>query len=77
MTAALDEKAWECQAGVEVGQLSEADYLEAFRRARAAATVGFALGSDALQAALESVCEAQAATGHIEEVRRAVVGVFE
>jgi hypothetical protein len=57
------------------GMLPEQAYLAAFARARAAASVGFALEPDALHAALESVYEAQAAVG-LEAVRVAIAAAL-
>ena len=65
----LDEVAWQVQAKLEEGRASHADYLLAFGRARAAAAVWFALSEDALEAAIESAYEAQAATGDVEMIR--------
>lgn len=70
----LDEIAWDAQEKAESGLVSRQTYSAAFRRARAAASVGFALDSDALNAALEAVYEAQAAVADLDLVRR-VVGV--
>jgi hypothetical protein len=65
----LDETAWDLQDRADAGDASQDDYLAAFRRARAAAALWFALDDDALQAALEAVYEARAATDD-NEVRR-------
>jgi len=72
LTEELDEIAWDAQEQAEAGVLPEQAYLAAFARARAAASVGFALGPDALHAALESVYEAQAAVGDLDAIRVAV-----
>ena len=71
-TDELDEIAWEAQDKADEGLLDQQDYQQAFRRARAAACVGFALEPDAIHAALESVYEAQAATGDLSVVREVV-----
>jgi hypothetical protein len=57
----LDEIAWDIQDRVEAGDADEDDYLAAFRRARAAMSLWFALDSDQMVAALESVYEARTA----------------
>ena len=57
----IDEMAWDAQERAEAGGGSREAYVIAFRKARAAAAVGFALEADALTAALEAVCEAHAA----------------
>jgi hypothetical protein len=67
----LDAAAWNLQDKAEVGAVPHQAYSAAFRRARAAASVGFALGSDALSAALEAVYEARAATADLEAVQAA------
>jgi hypothetical protein len=75
LTEELDEVAWNTRDQVEAGMLPEQAYLAAFARARAAASVGFALEPDALHAALDSVYEAQAAVG-LEAVRVAVAAAL-
>jgi hypothetical protein len=67
----LDAAAWNLQEKAEVGTVPHQAYCAAFRRARAAASVGFALGSDALSAALEAVYEADAATADLDAVQAA------
>ena len=69
LTDELDEIAWDTQEKMEAGIVSRSAYSIAFRRARAAASVGFALDPDALTAALESVYEAQAAVADLDAVR--------
>jgi hypothetical protein len=76
LTEELDEIAWDAQEQAEAGVLPEQAYLAAFARARAAASVGFALEPDALHAALEAVYEAQAALADLEAVRVAVVAAL-
>lgn len=51
---------------VENGLAAQANYIAAFRRARAANSIYFALGEDAYLAAAESVYEANAATSDPE-----------
>jgi hypothetical protein len=72
LTEELDERAWDIQDLVDAGAASEDAYLEAFRRARAAAAVGYALNPDPQTAAFESVYEAQAAVVDLGAVRMAV-----
>jgi hypothetical protein len=67
----LDAAAWDLHEKAEVGAVPYEAYSAAFRRARAAASVGFALGSDALSAALEAVYEAHAATADLDAVQAA------
>jgi hypothetical protein len=62
----LDERAWDIQ---ELENDSQ-QYLDAFQRARAAWAVFFALDPDRRVAAVESIYEAQAALGSIDELRR-------
>jgi hypothetical protein len=76
LTEELDEAAWDAQEQVEAGVLPERAYLAAFARARAAASVGFALEPSALRAALESVYEAQAAVDDLDAVRVAVAAAL-
>lgn len=68
----LDNVAWDLQEDLERGSVFEDAYLTAFRRARAAACLGFALDSSAISAALEAIYEAQAALGSLDKVRGAV-----
>lgn len=70
----LDKIAWDAQEKMEAGIVSRQVYSTAFRRARAAASVGFALDSNALTAALESVYEAQAAVADLDAMRIVVSG---
>jgi hypothetical protein len=67
----LDAAAWNLQDKAEAGTVPHQAYSAAFRRARAAASIGFALGSDALSAALEAVYEAHAATADLDAVQAA------
>lgn len=67
----LDAAAWDLQDKAEAGTVPYQAYSAAFRRARAAASVGFALGPDALSAALEAVYEAHAATADLNAVQAA------
>lgn len=67
----LDAAAWNLQEKAEVGTVPHQAYIAAFRRARAAASVSFALGWDALSAALEAVYEAHAATADLDAVQAA------
>jgi hypothetical protein len=72
----LDERAWRQreqyeQDQNEEGRVSYQSYKTLFCQARAAASVAYALSADALEAALEAVYEAQAATSDIEAVRQA------
>jgi hypothetical protein len=68
----LDEKAWDIQESVDEGTQPQEAYLEAFRMARAAESIGFALEVNPLQAALEAVYEAQAAVSDLEAIRTAI-----
>jgi hypothetical protein len=72
LTEELDERAWDIQELVDAGAASEEAYVEAFRQARAAAAVGYALNPDPQTAAFESVYEAQAAVVDLGAVRMAV-----
>ena len=72
LTEELDERAWDIQDLVDTGSASEDAYLEAFRQARAAAAVTYALDPDPRTAAFESVYEAQAAVVDLGAVRMAV-----
>lgn len=58
----LDEAAWDIQERVDAGEAEQEDYLSAFRRARAATALWFALDDDPLTAAMEAAYEARAAT---------------
>lgn len=72
VTEELDEIAWDIQDQVDEEAASQEAYFEAFSRARAAAAVGYALESDPLKAALETVYEAQAALGDLKAIRTAI-----
>ncbi len=73
LTERLDDLAWDIQEKVDEGRAEQAEYLEAFRRARAVNAVVFALGADdARQAALEAAYEAEAATEDLALIRRIV-----
>ena len=72
----LDESAWNIRDEVAAGTASEEDYLRAFARARPASAVWFAADADPLRSALESVYEAQAATGDLEGLRRRLNAVL-
>ena len=58
----LDELAWDIQEQVDTGEAEQEDYLTAFRKARAATALWFALDEDPRTAAIEAAYEAQAAT---------------
>jgi hypothetical protein len=58
----LDELAWDIQERVDSGEADQKDYLAAFRKARAATALWFALDGDPRTAAIEAAYEAQAAT---------------
>jgi hypothetical protein len=72
LTNELDEVAWHIRDLVEVGAASQDAYEEAFRKARAAAAVGYALDPDPRASAFEAVYEAQAAVVDLAAVRMAV-----
>jgi len=69
LAAELDDDAWDLQEKAIIGTKSYEAYTAAFRKARAASSVGFALGADALAAALEAVYEAHAATADLEAIQ--------
>jgi hypothetical protein len=72
LTERLDELAWDIQEEVDDGQTEEAEYIEAFRRARAVSAVVFALDADPQNAALEAAYEAEAATENLDLIRSIV-----
>lgn len=72
ITNELDEQAWDIQDLVDAGAASQEAYEEAFRKARAAAAVGYALDPDPRASAFEAVYEAQAAVVDLAAVRMAV-----
>jgi hypothetical protein len=77
LAEALDERQWNVQARVESGEADEEQHLKAFRAARAAAAVRFALDDDPVKAALEATYEAHAATGDLQELRKIIGRVTE
>lgn len=72
----LDEQAWDIQDQLDAGSATDEEYLAAFGLARAGSAIWYALDNDALQAALESVYEAQAASGELEILRELVFSVL-
>lgn len=72
LTDRLDNLAWDIQEEVDEGRAEQAEYLEAFRRARAVNAVVFALDGDAREAALEAAYEAEAATENLSQIRNIV-----
>jgi hypothetical protein len=72
LTRELDLIAWEAQKTAEERNSSMQPYYAAFARARAAASVKWALDSNPLNAALEAVYEAQAAVGDLQAVKTVV-----
>ena len=65
LTDRLDDLAFDLQDEVDEGTAEQAEYLEAFRRARAVSAVAFALDGDPRNAALEAAYEAEAATENL------------
>jgi len=76
VTSELDAQAWDLQDLVDAGAASQEEYEEAFRKARAAAAVGYALDADPLTSACEAVYEAQAAIVDLAAVRMAVAAAI-
>jgi hypothetical protein len=72
----LDERAWDIQDRQASGTAADVDYLSAFGLARAASAIWYALDGSALQAAMESVYEAHAASGELETMRALVYTVL-
>lgn len=72
LTDRLDNLAWDIQDEVEAGTGEQAEYLEAFRRARVVSAVAFALDDDPQNAALEAAYEAEAATENLGLIRSIV-----
>jgi hypothetical protein len=72
LTDRLDKLAWDIQDKMEEGTAEQAEYLEAFRRARAVSAVAFALDTDPQNAALEAAYEAEAATENLGLIRSIV-----
>lgn len=58
LASELDEAAWRCQEEVEKGQAQQDEYLAAFSKARAAASVAYVFEPDARVAAGEGLYEA-------------------
>lgn len=61
----LDDLQWQLQAAAERGEVDNEAYLAAFRRARAAHAVWFALDENPVIAVIEAMYEAYAATDDI------------
>jgi hypothetical protein len=72
----LDEIGWDARDLAGDGTVPYQACAEAFRRARAPASVGFALDSSPLTAALEGLYEAQAAAS-LDAVRLVVTAALE
>jgi hypothetical protein len=66
---AIQRKVRDC---MEEGQAPRDHYVTAFRRAHAAKSIYYALSSDAFEAAIESVREANAATSDTKGLLRAL-----
>jgi len=64
LVESLDEVQWNLQDAMKEGKANRIDYEAAFQQARAAHTLYFALDSDAFLAAIDSLYEANAATGN-------------
>ena len=71
----LDIEQWDLQDKVDEGQVDQAAYEAAFKRARAVHAVYFALDPDPFVAATESLYEATAATD-IQVIRGIVVSIL-
>lgn len=69
----LDETAWDCQEEVEKGRARQDDYLAAFAKARAAASVAYAFEPDARVAAGEGLYEAHHAIRDLVALRAVVM----
>ncbi len=65
----LDELQWDLQEKMDEGRTEISTYLAAFHQARAANSVYFALNTDALNAATESIYEAYAATEELATLK--------
>jgi len=63
LTAEFDKRYWTAGEKRDAGETSEEEYLEAFARARAVASVAMAADPDPVHAALEAAYEAHAALG--------------
>lgn len=72
LTDRLDARYFELQEHASEHPEVEGQYLKQFSQARASSAVGFALDSDALNAALESIYETHAAVGDLQSVVSAV-----
>lgn len=73
LVAELDEEQWALQDRVDAGEATVEDHIDAFGRARAAASVYWAGDSDFRQAAGEAIYEASAAFDDLTELRSVVI----
>ena len=73
----LDEEAWDLQQRVDQGLLPTSKYEEAFRKARAAAAVGFAFEDDSRTAAEEALYEAHHAIQDLARLRETVLAAMD
>jgi hypothetical protein len=73
LTEALDAEYFDLQERADASGDGQKAFLDAFKRARAANAVYFALKSDSLEAARESIYEANAATEDLAGLREAVL----
>lgn len=73
----LDEIQWDLQEKMESGGTDLSTYLAAFKRARAATALYFALNADALVAATESIYEAYSATDRFDVLKKAIINKLE
>jgi hypothetical protein len=76
LTEALDAEYFDLQEKADAGEVEQEAFLAAFKKARAANAVCFALKPDSLEASRESIYEANAATEDLEGLREAVLAAL-
>ena len=73
----LDDRAWEIQSAGAAGEPPSRDYLEAFRRARAAGAVKMALDTNARTAVAETVYEAAQAVDNRDRLQQLLAATLD
>ncbi len=77
LTETLDAEYFDLQEKAHAGQAEEAAFLTAFKKARAANALHFALKRDSLEAAREAIYEANAATDDLAGLKAAVLAAIQ
>ena len=77
LVESLDEEYFDLRDAAENGKAEGVDWVVAFRKARAANSVYFAIGEDEYLAVAEAIYEANAATEDLDNLRQVVIEALE